>query len=130
VNTIGSAGQCRVGAYNAVGGLPTTLIVDAGTISVSGTGATIGTLSAPIGLAPQTLYFLAVDCNGNLTLQGAPSSSNTALTGPLIGASDFTDVTTRIYSTWTFASGPFPLTIAASSIVSAAGASPNVYAGP
>ena len=128
-----STSLCEVGIYNSVSGSPTTLIADGGTLTLTsvGTVVTTGTFSAPVQLAPQTLYFLAVGCNGPVNLEGVPTSSHGGFTTPLVGAAGFADTSTQITATWTFAPGALPSTFAnggSTTIVN--GDVPNVYAGP
>jgi hypothetical protein len=83
-------------------------------------------LSAP--LAPQTLYFLAVRCNGSVTLSAATTGGASA---PLVGAPDMLSTSIQITAPSTFGSGALPLTFTAGGTITAVGgAVPNVYAGP
>ena len=88
------------------------------------------TLTTPVTLAPQTLYFLAVACNGTVTLEGAVNNSG-ALSAPLIGAPNYVGTTTQITTTGTFVTGGLPNPFAGTgTITSTAGSIPNVYAEP
>jgi hypothetical protein len=86
-------------------------------VTVSGIGAT---------LAPGTLYFLAIGCNGSLTLEGVVGPGG--LSGPLVGVARLSDTVSGIVSSsWTYTASlsPFP----SPSRVSGAWV-PNVYAQP
>jgi hypothetical protein len=120
---------CRVGVYGASNGQPNALIADGGTLSGTGAGTltTSGTFSAPVQLAPQTLYFLAVGCNGAPTLKGANSGGG-ALSEPLTGVPNYNANATRIIASWTFTSGGLPTLFGSGTIT--ASPIPSVYAGP
>jgi hypothetical protein len=90
-------------------------------------GGTIGTFSAPVHLAPRTLYFLAVGCNGSVSLKGAANGAG-ALSEPLVGVLNYTAHATRIITPWTFASGALPTLFGSGTITGSS--IPNVYAGP
>ena len=107
VATIGAASKCEVGIYDSFGGQPTKLLLDGGALTVNnlGTLTPVATgLSAT--LAPQTLYFLAVRCNGSVTLEGAVAGGT--FTTPLVGGTDLTHVSTQITAPSTFGTGALP----------------------
>ena len=93
---------------------------NAGTLTPVNTG-----LSAT--LAPQTLYFLTVRCNGSVTLEGAVAGGS--FTAPLVGSPTLVTISTQITAPGTFGSGALPTTFSAGgAITSTAGPVPNVYA--
>jgi hypothetical protein len=125
----GTTTHCEVGVYTNMSGLPAQLIADGGALTVlaAGTVVTTGAFSAPVQLAPQTLYFLAVGCDGTLTLQGNLASGlNVGLPTPLVGAPGFLVNSTQLYTTWSFGALPNPF----GAVTTANGPIPNVYAGP
>jgi hypothetical protein len=129
----GSATLCNVGVYNAFNGVPSTLVATGGTLSAitATTVTTSGAFSAPVELAPQTLYFLAVGCSGSVMVEGAPTASNSGFTGPLTGAPSFTAPTSQISVAWAFSAGSLPSTFTSTGTITTAYADvPNVYAGP
>jgi hypothetical protein len=128
--TISPASQCEVGLYNAYAGAPSTLIKDAGAVSVTSTGA-ISSSAIAVELAPQTLYFLVVGCNGSVSLQGVVAGGG--LSAPLVGASNFATTSTLLSNTWTFAANGLVSPFASASdpvTITAGGPVPNVYAEP
>ena len=126
---VSAPATCRVGVYSASNGQLSTLIADGGTLSGMGTLVTSGTFSAAVQLAPQTLYFLAVGCNGAPTLKGAPNGGG-SLSEPLIGVPNYMASATRMTASWTFASGGLPTLFGNGTITSTPNSIPNVYAGP
>ncbi len=118
--------QCEVGIYNAFNQAPTTLLVDGGAVPVTAAGSFTSSGTFSLQLAPSTPYFLAVGCNGTVTLLGALAGGG--LSNPLVGAPDFTTTSTRLSTTtW-----PAPLSLPTSfgAVTRIAGSVPNVYAGP
>jgi hypothetical protein len=128
--TISPASLCEVGVYNAVSGAPASLIVDAGTIGVTSTITSPATITPAIELAPQTLYFLAVGCNGSVSLEGVVAGGG--LSAPLTGAGSLAATTTLLSNAWTFMVNGFPSPFTQTSpiTITAGGPVPNVYAGP
>ena len=143
VTSIGGASQCLVGIYTSLAQKPSTL-VSIGTLSTTGApvGA-YGTLTVSIGnltanlptpgaeLAPGTLYFLAVGCNGTPTVYGVVAPGG--LSVPLVGAQSRTDTASGIVAaSWTYptvtialpASFPTPISRTTGAWV------PNVYVKP
>ena len=131
IDVVTGSAICRVGVYGASNGQPSALIADGGTLSATGAGTitTSGTFSAPVQLAPQTLYFLAVGCSGAPTLMGAGNGGG-SLSEPLIGVPNYMASATRMTASWTFASGGLPTLFGNGTITSTANSIPNVYAGP
>ncbi len=130
VTTIGAASLCEVGVYYAAASLPTTLMLDGGALTVNNAGTLAPVNTGLSGaLAPQTLYFLAVRCNGSVTFEGAITGGG--FTTPLVGGTDLTHTSTQITAPGTFGSGALPATFnTGGAISSVAGPVPNVYAGP
>jgi hypothetical protein len=123
---------CRLGVYYAFNGRPSTLIADGGTVSGSGSLVTAaGALSAPVQLAPQTLYFLAVGCNGpaSTLLLGAVNNGG-ALSGPLTGGANYSVPASQITAPWAFSSGQLSTIFGSGTITTSNGSIPNVYAKP
>ena len=122
-----AATQCVVGIYNAFAGRPTSLIANSsGTIAVTSNSAVTTTGSLSAQLAPATLYFLSVGCNGTISVEGVTSTGGATI--PLTGAPDFTTTTAGLSATWTFASS-LPVNFGTATIATG-GPVPNVYAGP
>jgi hypothetical protein len=138
----GSATTCSVGVYNASVQAPTSLInigtvtsggatvVASGTVSITGAGMSIGTLASPgAELAPGTLYFLAVGCNGSVTVEGVTGTGAGSMTGPLVGARHLIDNNGGIAdNSWSF-STVLPINFPVPSRTSGQWI-PNVYAEP
>jgi hypothetical protein len=127
VSAHGTAGaQCNLGIYNAFAGRPTSSIFNAGTVNVNANGATMMS-SGTVQLAPATLYFLAVGCNGTVSVDGVATTG--AATVPLTGSPDFVTTTSELSAGWTYSSGSLPAMFPTLT-VTASGSVPNVYAGP
>jgi hypothetical protein len=120
------ATQCVLGIYSGFGGRPNALLSPGVTVPVS-LGGPVTTSAGPVPLAPATLYFLAVGCNGTVTVEGVTNTSG-ALTIPLTGGQDFTSTTAEMMSSWTYSSS-LPPTFGTPAIT-AGGPVPNVYAKP
>jgi hypothetical protein len=60
-----------------------------------------GALCAPVRLAPQTLYFLAVGRSAATSLEGARNGVG-ALNASLVGAAGYTSNSTQITAPWSF----------------------------
>ncbi len=125
-----AATHCDMGIYSSVAGAPASLLLDAGQVPTNATGPATKTVSSFV-LQPNTLYFLAVGCQGNVGLEGTAFGSG--LTGVLFGLTDFVTAPNRniINNTWVYASGTLPTSFG-TPIYSNATASgvPNVYVGP
>jgi hypothetical protein len=117
------ATQCVLGIYSGFGGRPASLLSPGATVPVS-FGGPVTTSAGPVQLAPATLYFLAVGCNGTVTVKGVTNTSG-ALTIPLTGGQDFTSTTAELTSSWTYSSS-LPSTFG-SPTITAGGSVPNVY---
>jgi hypothetical protein len=79
-------------------------------------------------LLPNTLYFLAIGCNGTVTVEATGSSSG--LTGVLVGLPDFlTSASTNLSVAWTYGAGNLPTTFGTPTYASST-VVPNVYVGP
>ena len=77
---------------------------------------------------PNTLYFLAVGCDGTVSVEGTDSTRSGS--GTLVGLPDYTTAaSTSLSTSWTYSAGNLPATFPtigySSSTVIA-----NVYAGP
>lgn len=73
VQATGTATACRLGIFNSSNGVPTTLLLDAGTVAVTGTGTQSATISQAL---PVGWYFGVVVCNGTVTLYGSSPGNN------------------------------------------------------
>lgn len=105
VTTTGTATLVRLAIYNAAGGIPTSLVVDGGTVSVAGTG--IATVTISQSLAPG-IYWLAVVADGTVTV----ASSLEQMPMPAFtGVASFTAPDTQLSAALTF--GAFPSTAGA-----------------
>jgi hypothetical protein len=122
--TVSPASLCTVGVYNASNQAPTSRIANGGTLSVGSAGTPTNT-GLVIPLAPSTLYFLAVGCNGSVSLEGVVAGGG--LSTPLVGAPDFVTTSTVLSASWTF-SATLPTTFG--TVTRVAGSVPNVFAGP
>lgn len=72
VITAGTAANCRVGIFNSSGGLPSTLLLDAGVITVGLTGQkTTSAISQTLAVG---IYYAVVVCDGIVTLAGIGTS--------------------------------------------------------
>lgn len=86
VSTTGSANNARLGIYNMADGIPTSLVIDAGVVDVSGTGLKTATISQALSAG---LYGVCILLDGTATVYGNSSQSaggpNFAETGYVFG---------------------------------------------
>jgi len=75
VDTTGTSTAARLGIYNFVNGAPTTLVLDAGTVSTGTTGEKEVTISQALSAG---VYALAMVTNGSVTLTTAVPNASTA----------------------------------------------------
>ncbi len=102
VTATGTATLVRLAIYNVTNGQPSTLVLDAGTVSVAGTG--LKTITISQALAPG-IYWMAVVADGSVTINGA----SCAQVHPYFtGTTDFATIDTALTATLTF--GAFPAT--------------------
>lgn len=103
VTTAGTAANIRMAIYNALNGTPTSLVLDAGSLAISGTGFKTSTISQ---LLPAGPYFLAMVADGTVTVAGL---GNTQAGGWYFnGTTSFSAPDAQISGTLTF--GAFPAT--------------------
>jgi hypothetical protein len=127
VTATGTATQCDLGVYSALGGAPGSLLLDSGQIAASAVGMKVNT-GLNLVLLPNTLYFLAMGCNGTVTVEATGSASG--LTGVLVGLPDFvTSASTSVSVAWTYGAFSLPASFGAASYASST-VVPNVYVGP
>lgn len=103
ITAAGTAANIRLAIYNSANGLPSTLVVDGGSLAVAGTGMKASTISQ--SLLPG-VYFLAVVADGTATLTGIPHIHLGAWWG--IGATTLSAPDSQITATLTF--GAYPAT--------------------
>lgn len=130
VTTGVAATHCELGIYSAVAGGPGSLLLDGGQVSTAGAGMkTNGSLN--FVLEPNTLYFLAVGCEGNVAVEG--TSFGSGLSGVLFGLPDFiTAPSSNVITTaWVYAANGLPAAFGAPTyqISGAVPGVPNVYVG-
>ena len=82
VTAAGTATKCRLGVYGVDSGAPGALLLDAGDVTLSGTGVQ-QKLGLNFLLSPNALYFLALGCDMNVTLEAGGATGN--LSGMLGG---------------------------------------------
>lgn len=81
------AGNARLGIYNMVGGAPTSLVLDAGTVDISTTGVKEITISQALPAGP---YCLVIVPSVNVTVYGKSAADMQRATGTgTIGAADY-----------------------------------------
>lgn len=108
VTNTGTATQCRLGIFNAGGngtgspdGYPNTLIVDAGTVSVSGMGVASATINQ---FLPTGLSYGVIVCNGTVTVTsiGAIASIGSSKYNAAIGVTAFATSDIQLSKAFTF----------------------------
>ena len=126
--TGGTASLCELGIYSTVAGAPGALLLDAGPVAVGTTGKK--TLTVPSFLVlPNTLYFLAVGCNGTVTVQGTLNTNGPL--GLLLGEPDYiTFGATSVTTIWPmFAANGLPTPFGPATLAATVNV-PNVYVTP
>lgn len=103
VVSTGTATLARLGIYNHVGQTPTTLVLDAGTIDVTGTGDKEITISQRL---TQGSYILAAVANG--TVSFLQSISEPSILTHYFGGSDSSTTAKRVIAAHSFAALPDP----------------------
>jgi hypothetical protein len=119
VNATGTATLARLGIYAASAGLPGSLLLEAGTVDVTTTGAKTLAISQAL---TSGLYFLAVEVNGSVTLTSHTAAGCLWNYGR-VAASPSGGFRTLLYETHTY--GSFPST---ASITDATAADPPYMA--
>ena len=104
VSTLASSKSVRLGIYTDGGGVPNALILDAGTVSTTTTGAKTISISQVLSA---NWYWLAAVSDGT---PGLRAISQTAI--PMLGASSGTDTTIHVgwSVSFTYAALPNPFT--------------------
>ena len=125
---IGAASMCELGVYASASGAPGALLLDAGPVPVTVGGAQTLT-SQNFLVQPNTLYFLAVGCNGNVSVQGTTATNGPV--GLLLGEPDYiTFGATSATTSWSpFTANGLPQTFPMAIFASTANV-PNVYVSP
>lgn len=107
VNGAGTATLAEVGMYSNTSGVPGSLLLDCGSIAVTGTGVkTFSSLTLP--LTPNW-YWIVLALNGSCTISCAPGttgSSSVAQGTPTLTAA--TAAYVHAQGAWTFAAGALP----------------------
>ncbi|HEX4111539.1 MAG TPA: hypothetical protein VH020_03305 [Stellaceae bacterium] len=120
VATGAASTSCEIGVYNNNGGVPGSLLVDAGNVSVASTGIQEVTgVSIPLA---QGWYWLAIGCNGT---PGLDVFSAIAF-GQYLGWNTFTQYFMSVQIAWFYAAGALPATFGTGTFDSAANQAPMV----
>jgi hypothetical protein len=106
VTTTGTANNVRMAIYNNVNGVPTSLVIDAGALAISGTGLKASTISQSLNAG---VYFLAIVADGSVTVSATPNSQTNYWRW--VGTTDFVTADTMLSGSLTF--GAFPGTAGA-----------------
>ena len=103
VTAAGTATKCRLGVYGVDSGAPGALLLDAGDVTLSGTGVQ-QKLGLNFLLSPNALYFLALGCDKDVTLEAGGATGN--LSGMLGGLAAYDKPNVNISVAWTYGSLP------------------------
>jgi len=101
-----SAGNARLGIYNFVDGVPTTLVLDAGTVSTGSTGEKEATISQALS---QGVYALVAIFDATPTLTGL--AADTGMVGGIIGGESYSQIDHGIYETRSYGALPSSFTV-------------------
>jgi len=102
VATGAASTACELGVYANNGGIPGSLIIDAGNVPVTATGneEISAGLSIPI---PSGWSWLVVGCNGSAQINGVGNTTPSLMTWLAGGASQ--TGTTQVYGAWSYTTG-------------------------
>lgn len=115
VNATGAGSAARLGIYNYEGGIPTSLVLDCGTVDISGTGTKEATISQELA---QGVYFVAIVFNGGADVESASGQISTLYS--MLGTTTLIGNTKSIEATHSYAALPstFPTVSYASAATS------------
>jgi hypothetical protein len=127
----GAATMCELGVYGLSGGLPGPLLLDGGPVSFTGVTPPVQETLTGLAavLAPNTLYFLAVACDGAVTVTGTSGTATSGFAGLWLGEPDFISYGANNLTTgaWSFAPNGLPATFPSVLMTRTAADMPNVY---